>query len=103
MQVVSISEDTGERYTEVISGTEKTAPLLAVYELKIAIGNATHLVQAEVRSSPLGEQIDWTDKLYFTESEGAKTLGELIYRHYCNCALEFPIVLKGGHIDLDFQ
>lgn len=103
MQIVSISEDTGERYSDVISSggkaVEQPAPLLAVYDMKISFNDKIHTVKAEVRSSPHGEQVDWSDELYFTESEGSDTLNRLIYDHFNKQLSEFPIALVGGRMN----
>jgi len=104
LSVVHISESIERPYMEtILRGEDRvrvSAPVLASYDLTISDGMNKHVFWVEVRFSPCGEQVDWSDELQDFMSERRaipdswNELSQLIYAHYSSNEISIPMIIN---------
>ena len=109
LSVISIRKIDKEPYREIISSggannvpekrEEVVAPILGFYSIEINVESQSKSYKAEVRKSPNGDQVDWSEELqgllmeYKCNENDFSSLSNAIYSFYLGNDVEFPMSL----------
>ena len=109
LSVISINKIDKEPYREIISSggrggvpekrEEVIAPILGFYSIEIAVGNQSKTYEVEVRKSPNGDQVDWSEELqgllmeYKCNENDFSSLSNAIYSFYLGQDVNLPMSL----------
>ena len=112
LSVILINKIEKEPYREIISSggaygvpekrEEVIAPILGFYSVEVVVENKQKIYEAEVRKSPHGEQIDWSDELqdllmeHKCSENDFSLLSNAIYSCYSGMDINLPMTL-GSH------
>jgi hypothetical protein len=109
LSVISINKIDKEPYLEIITSggkygvpvkrEEVIAPILGFYSIEISVEDMKKTYEAEVRKTPGGEQVDWSEELqgllmeHKCNEKDFSSLSNAIYSLYSSLEVKLPMTL----------